>query len=126
MSNITKALFFTVVSITGLLQLTGCGSSTTDGILEKSSVALTALENNIVTYNTKSGTLIDEKYCPGGELRDRSDVVIGSWSVNGNSLSLNTGVTYLTTNGLLEKGVTYSTNSSETFTVITIADTVCF
>jgi len=47
-------------------------------------------------------------------LKDTRDNIIGSGSVTGNDFTLDSGRTYKTTNALLEKNITYNTETADT------------
>ena len=108
----------------------GCSSDSPEEILEdilnKNSVALSKLDQHDITYEkTADGTTQTDRYCPAGVLKDTNDNVLGSWSVTGNDLTLNSGRTYKTSNATLEKNTTYDTETADTYKVIKIAETIC-
>lgn len=127
MLNLTK-LFLPIVALSFQV---GCSSSDSpeqvlEDVLNKDSVALSKLEQHDITYEkTVGGATHTDRYCPLGVLKDKNDNVIGSWSVTGNDLTLNTGRTYKTNNASLEKNTTYNTESADTYKVIKIAETIC-
>ena len=117
--------------VTLLIFQIGCSSSDSpqeilEDILNKDSVALSNLDQHDITYEKiTDGSTQTYRYCPSGVLKDTSDNVLGSWSVTGNDLTLNSGRTYKTTNAIFEKNVTYNTETADTYKVIKIAETIC-
>ncbi len=97
-----------------------------EDVLNKNSVFLSNLDQHDITYEkTADGSTHIERYCPSGVWKDTNNTVLGTWSVNGNDLTLNSGRTYKTTNAKLEKNLTYNTETADTYKVIKISETVC-
>jgi len=108
----------------------GCSSDSPEEILEdilnKDSVSFSNLDQHDITYEkTADGSTQTDRYCPSGVLKDTSDNVLGSWSITGNDLTLNSGRTYKTTNATFEKNTTYNTETADTYKVIKISETIC-
>ena len=125
--SVSSNFFLPVVALSFLV---GCSSDSVEIILEdilnKNLVALSDLDQHDITYeNTVGGALQTDRYCPLGVLKDTNDMILGSWSVSGNDLTLNSGRMYKTTNASLEKNVTYNTETVDTYKVIKIAETIC-
>ena len=119
------AIFLGTLSA-GMLFFTGCGDNTdADKVLEKESVTLTDLANNVVTFNDGISAY-SYKFC------DKDQLVFldinGTWDVNGNDLGTDVNSTqknFATANGKLEKGKQYTVNGDHNETVEKIEDTVC-
>ena len=114
----------------GCVLLSSCSSDDVNDILEdlsdKDSVKLSDLAKHSIAYEkTADGSTHTDRYCPPDVLKDTSDTVIGSWSVTGNDLVLNSGRTYKTTNAMFEKNVTYDTETTDTYKVTRIAEITC-
>ena len=126
MNKLTKIFLPAVV----LAFQVGCSSDSADEILEdvldKNSVALSKLDQHDITYEkTADGSTQTDRYCPSGVLKDTGDNILGTWSVAGNDLTLNSGRTYKTTNATFEKNTIYNTETADTYKVIKISETVC-
>jgi len=123
-----------IVSLIGvvtssLLFMSGCNSDDVnpEKILEKDSISITTLENNVVEYKKQDGIIHSYKYCPNDELRDMNDEKIGTYTIEDNKVKIieNVNVTY-ETDGKFEKGKEYNNSEiDEKETVVKISDTVC-
>ncbi len=115
--------------------LVGCSDSVQDAIDDtfptKASIALSTLENHVVTYENAAGKAThEEQYCPNGMMG--ADGKSGTWLIDdaGNNLTVHNtkegfDYTYQTTNGSLEQNKTYDTTTGEAFKVTKIQETIC-
>jgi len=128
-----KLIMVGIVSSVVAACISGCTNSDTVAAtdLTKSSVLLSEISQNIVTYElTVDKSTHTDMYCPKGILGVNPPV--GTWEIvsGGNELLVNnttdgTSFQYVTTNGLLEVNKIYPTNTGQTFKVTKIETTVC-
>ncbi len=121
-----KKMMLPAVLSAAIIFFAGCGDDTdTDHILEKKSVALTELANNVVTFNDGMAAY-NYTFCENSRLvfLDTN----GTWHGNGNDLDTNVNSiqkNFATANGKLEKGKQYVVNGDHNETVEKIEESVC-